>query len=108
MPDIHNIHFNAQREAAQTVLPDMLQTPEQLFGLLRNPRGIAGAAAEADGSRIENIGTAAAEKLNTETAARSYLQTLLENQGSEQLLDTRSRTLLNPSVPSFVYSPLLP
>jgi bacillolysin len=89
MPKFRSINFNAQREAVASAVPEMLRTPSQLHGLLRTPTGEAAAAIGRD-ETLESRGSEIIESWSVETAARSHLQTLLENQNSERLAEITS------------------
>jgi bacillolysin len=96
MPTFFTLNFNAQGDAVSDAIPVMLRAPNQLFGLLHNPTGDAAAAIQT-APEIEDRGTSAASQWTRETAARFYLQTLLENQDSERL-----REITAPDRPELV------
>lgn len=82
MPKFHAITFNAQAHAVEDAIPGMLGAPEQLQAMVHGETGAAAEAALDDGRREQ---VRAAAEWSMETAARSHLQTLLENQESEPL-----------------------
>ena len=78
MPQRVSIHFNAETDSDIPAADGFMIKPDTLRPYLRLPKAEASA---------EAIASAANTKRNwsTETAARQFLQALLENQGSEKL-----------------------
>ncbi len=84
---IRGIHFNAQTDTAASQIPNLLIKPKQLGGMLSLPEEIRGLESTLP---ERNAADQVTENWTAETAARFYLQTLLENQDSERLAEITS------------------
>lgn len=87
MTRIRGIHFNALSEIARTGIPNLLDKPTKLNGMLSMPEELR----SLESTPVEiNTADRTTTTWTSETAARFYLQTLLENQDSEQLAEITS------------------
>jgi|GEM_PF-612555 len=84
MPKFHAISFNTQHDVVAASVPETLSVPGELHGFLHDPTGAASGAMGGD-PELEARASETTAAWSMETAARSHLQTLLENQGSERL-----------------------